>query len=101
MEFFLDIFNIKNWKDFTIFLVDYNNENENIKLLLFSSLLKLYPNDIFYSSILIQFCKQYFIKLNLCNIKSTNDDIINIIKNLSNKYSNNKNEPLIFEKFNV
>lgn len=96
MEYFLDIYDITDWKDFTYLLSKLYN-NDNTVNLLFSALLKS-KQDIIYSSNIISY---YKLLTNKNNNKFSNDDIINEINKLINLYKNNKNEPLLYEKLKL
>lgn len=99
MDYFLDIYKINNWNDFNIFLTNSLDIDNNIKILIFSALLKSKTNNIIITPLLINFIRPIFIKLNICDNKTNTNDILIYLHKLIDKYKNNKNEPLLFDNY--
>ena len=81
MDYFLSIYNINNWIDYNIKLLDVNTISSHIHLIILSILLKKHPKEIIITNGLLSYVNQLFVKYKLLtepNIQATNDLLLKL-----------------------
>ena len=81
MDYFLSIYNINNWIDYNIKLLDVNTISSHIHLIILSILLKKHPKEIIITNGLLSYVNQLFVKYKLLkepNIQTTNDLLLKL-----------------------
>ena len=81
MDYFLSIYNIYNWIDYNIKLLDVNTISSHTHLIILSILLKKHPKEIIITNGLLSYVNQLFVKYKLLkepNIQTTNDLLLKL-----------------------